>query len=154
MTFVYIEGHRCKSDGLNSRCWSNPSFCLGWEQYCFEADNKFSLCNNQELDPIIPYYKSSSLIDSSKLLWSEPNIMQVVAYNRTETEIIETDQSLYEWECLDPPNQEESQNVTDVLCTALRPKYWIYTHIIDKGGNVKLLKTAAGQVIQVALLYV
>lgn len=146
MTFVYIEGTRCKSDGLNSRCWSTPSFCLGWEQYCFEADDELSLCNNQDLDSSIPYYETSSLVDSSKLLWAEPNILLVLENHHFETEIIKSDPLMYDWDCIPPPplEQEEERNVTDVLCTTTPNIYFIYKNIIDKVGSLQLLKTIAG----------
>lgn len=143
MTFVYIDGIRCKSDGFNKRCWSNPSFCLGWEQFCFEADDKFSLCNNQELNPNISFYKESSLIDSSKLLWAQPNIMSVIDHDDSETEIIESEQYLHDWQC-SYIDHLKPRNVTFVLCTSMPVPYWIYTNIVDKGGNLKFLKTISG----------
>lgn len=140
MTFVYIEGFRCKSDGSTNRCWSSPSFCLGWEQYCIEADDQFSLCNNQESNPTIKYYKSSSLVDRSKLLWAEPDIMAVIEHEHAEAEIIVGEQYRYDWICL-TLNGSKPRNVTDILCRTILEPYWIYSNLVDKYGNVKLLKT-------------
>lgn len=143
MTFVYIEGTRCKSDGLNKRCWSDPSFCLGWEQFCFEADDQFSLCNNQELDPSTKFYKESSLIDSSKLLWVQPDIMSIIGHDQSEAEVIDSEQILHNWQC-SYGDLSKPRNVTYVLCTAIPRQYWIYTNIVDKERNLKFLKSISG----------
>lgn len=145
MTFVYIEGTRCKSDGLNKRCWSNPSFCLGWEQFCFEADDKFSLCNNQALNSDINYYKTSSLVDSSKLLWAEPQIMTVIEHKQTEAELIEGEQLLYDWQCLYLKDDLKPRNITDVFCTTIPEPYSMYSIAVDKTKySSKFLKSASG----------
>lgn len=143
MTFVYIEGIRCKSDGFHNRCWSKPSFCLGWEQFCFEADDVLSLCNNQELNQSITSFESSSLIDSSKLLWAQPEIITVIEHKQTEAEILEEVQYFYDWQCWYFKDLKP-RNVTDVLCTTIPLHYSIYSSVVDKSLSVKCLKTAAG----------
>lgn len=147
MTFVYIEGIRCKSDGITRRCWAEPSFCLGWEQFCFEADDKYSLCNNPEIDSYIGYFEKSSLLESMDLLWAEPSISFIVDNDDIEAEVISNEPTMRDWHCNyvdDIIADGIVSNITQVLCTSARVKYWIYSNIVDKGYNVKTLKTFTG----------
>lgn len=144
LTFVYIEGLRCKSDGFSKRCWSEPSFCLGWEEYCFRADDKFSLCNNIEWDSHVPYFTKSSLIDSINLFWAEPKIMSIIEHDNISAEVIENEPIPRDWQCNFVDDEMDNMNITNILCTTSRIKYWIYSNLIDKGLSVTLLKTIGG----------